>query len=439
MKCTDMEKSSFSPFTACGVGVLVAGFVSAGQAQEIVQTIERAPQSVFDTERDEALAKFLDLGPISVRPHLYIDAYYDDNVSLRRSHKQEDFVWHIAPGALFGAGEFRGDKGTYVSLDYTMRGSIYPKHDGYDSLDHDVIMSGGWKLSKLTLGLSQAYEIENGKQVEVGAFVEEEAYTTLLTSKYELSDKTFFELNGRQSLICSKVRILDAPDFKLNAINEWLAEAWGGYKATEKITAGVGGTIGWRDIRGFANGATSAEVTPNETFEQALVRASYRATEKLDLNGSAGLQFSQFQDGDDKGPSLVFTLGGSWQPLERTSVSLEGYRRDVPSFGLNGQNYTLTGTRASVRQLFLEKYTLSLSGGYENSHYTKNSSSVSGGSPTYDYFWIRPGLDYQFNERWVTGLFYQYRTKNSNLNSTSLDLNHDYSNNQVGIYSSYRF
>src|SRR5213592_465988 len=106
MKCTDMEKSSLSPFTACGVGVLVAGFVSAGQAQETVQTIERAPQSAFDTEREEALAKFLNLGPISVRPHLDLDAYFDDNVSLSHSHKRQDFVWRIAPGALFGAGEF---------------------------------------------------------------------------------------------------------------------------------------------------------------------------------------------------------------------------------------------------------------------------------------------------------------------------------------------
>src|SRR5207247_9178699 len=133
-----------------------------------------------------------------------------------------------------------------------------------------------------------------------------------------ISDKSCTEVNCGPSLICSKVPILDAPAWKSKAIKEWLAEAWCGYKATEKVTAGVGGTIGWRDIRGFANGATSAEATPNETFEQALVRASYRATEKLDLNGSAGLQFSQFQAGDDKGPSLVFTLGGSWQPLERT-------------------------------------------------------------------------------------------------------------------------
>jgi len=155
------------------------------------------------------------------------------------------------------------------------------------------------------------------------------------------------------------------------------------------------------------------------------------------VNGSVGLQFSQFQNGDDKGPIFIFNLGGSWQPLERTSVSLEAYRRDVPSFFEKGQNYTITGTRAIVRQLFLEKYTLSLSGGYENSHYTKNALS-SEETRTADYFWIRPGLDYQFNERWVTGLFYQYRTKDSRSNDPILrDL--DYSNNQVGIYSSYRF
>ena len=436
MKCFDMERSPFTTFTICGVSAVIAGLLPASYAQDNVQTIERAPQNVFDTEREDALAKFLNVGPISVRPHLYIDAYYDDNLTLARSRKQEDFVWRIAPGALFGAGEFRGDKGTYLSLDYTMRGSIYTKYDDYNALDHSVIMSGGWKLSKLTLGLSQSYEIEHGKQVEAGAFVGQESYITQLTSKYELSDKTFFELNGRQSLISTEEQIIDAPDIKLNTVNEWLVEGWGSYKATEKLTTGVGGTIGWRDIRGFA-----AEKTPNQTFEQGLVRASYRATEKLDVNGSAGIQFSQFEGGDDKGPTFIFSLGGSWLPLERTSVSLEAYRRDVPSYVYSGQNYTLTGTRATIRQLFLEKYSASLSAGFENSDYTKTSSGVTSFSTgrSDNYFWVRPTVDYQFNDRWTMGLFYQYRSKSSNQKDAFNHEIYDYSNNQVGAYSSYRF
>ena len=428
MKCTDMEKSYSTPFTLCCVSAVIAGLIPATSAQ--VSNIEEGPTNVFDTEREESLAKFLNIGPISVRPHFYGAAYYDDNVALSRSNKREDLVWKFAPGVLFGLGEFRGDKGTYLSLDYTGTGNVYTKYDDYDSLDHYVIMSGGWKLAKLTLGLSQSYEISNGKQVEANAFVEQESYITQITSKYELSEKTSFELNGRQSIISTENVVLDGPDQKFNSINEWMVEGWGNYKATEKLTAGVGATFGWRDIRGFTTAPT-----PNQTFQQALVRALYEVTEKIDAYGSLGIQFSQFQDGDDKGPSFIFDLGASWQPLERTSVALEAYRRDVPSYVLSARNYDLTGVRATVRQLFLEKYTASLAVGYEHSDYTETDS---GGSPatgdrTDNYFFIKPVLEYQFNERLNLGLFYLYRTKDSN------EPVRDYSNNQTGLYCNYRF
>ena len=428
MKCTDMEKSYSTPFTLCCVSAVIAGLIPAASAQ--VAEIEQGPSNVFDVERDEALAKFLNVGPFSVRPHFYGAAYYDDNITLDRSNKREDLAWKFAPGVLFGLGEFRGDKGTFLSLDYTATGNVYSKYDDFNSLDHYVIMSGAWKMSKLTLGLSQSYEIANGKQVEASGFVEQESYITQLTSKYELSEKTSFDLNGRQSIIHSETVILNGPDEKLNSINEWLVEGWGNYKATDKLTAGVGATVGWRDIRGY-----TAAPTPNQTFQQLLTRAHYEVTEKVDAFGSIGLQFSQFQDGDDKGPTFIFDLGGSWQPLERTSVALEAYRRDVPSYVLNARNYDLTGFRATVRQLFLEKYIASLVVGYEHSDYTETDSSGTGNGVDRvdDYFFVKPVLEYQFNERLNVGAFYLFRTKDSD------DDAYDYSNNQAGLYCNYRF
>lgn len=430
MKRFDMEKSSLTPFTFCCVTALVAALVPAGHAQDGVHNLESAPRSIFDDQREEAVGKFLSAGPISIRPHVYADVYYDDNLTLRRSRKLEDLVWRLEPGALLGLGEFRGEKGTYLSLDYTMRGSLYSKYDEFNSLDHHVIMSGGWKTPKLTLGLSQSYQIESGKQAEAGEFVEQESYVTLLTSKYELSDKTSFELNGRQSLVDTVDQVIKGPDVDLNTINEWVVEGWADYKATDKLKVGAGGTVGWRDIRGF-----TPAPTPNQVFEQGLVRAAYRATEKLEVQGSAGVQFSQFQDGEDKGPTFIFSLGGSWQATERTSVSLEAFRRDVPSYVQSGRNYTLTGLRGGVRQQFLEKFYLSLGAGFENSDYTKDSSLATGSDRSDNYFWVRPALDYQLSERWSTGAYYQYRTKSSNQPLGQ----YDYSNNQIGLYTSYRF
>lgn len=440
MKCTDMDRSFFTPLTICCVTAAIAALVPSSSAQ--VANIEQAPESTFDTERSDAMAKFMSLGPISVRPHLYMTAYYDDNLALQPRAEREDLVWRISPGVLFGAGEFRGDKGSYLSLDYTPTASIYTKYSEYNSLDHYVIFNAGWKLAKLTLGVSQSYQIENGKQVEAAAFVEQESYITLLTSKYELSEKTSFELNGRQSLIGTENQVTDGIDYDLTSVNEWLIEAWGDYKTSEKLALGAGVKVGWRDIVSHENPNIPGDEpidgvvdSPNQTFQQFLVRALYHATAKLDLRGSVGVQISQFQDGDDDGPNLVFNLGASWQALENTSVALDAYREDRPSYTYSGRNYTGTGFRASLRQLFLEKYVAMLAFGYEHTDYTFVAGSTGAPDRSDDYFWVRPTLDYHFDDHWVMGVFYQFRIKSSDQPADA----YDYSNNQVGIYSSYKF
>lgn len=440
MKRTDMDSSLRTAVNFITISAAIAALVPATSAQ--VANLDSAPQNVFENESEESLAKYLSLGPISVRPHMNISAYYDDNLTLKKEgsapapsrddNELEDFVWRISPGALFGAGEFR-DKGNYVTLDYTPTASFYTKYNEYSSLDHLVDFNVGWKTSKLTLGVGQAYEIANGKQIESSAFVEQETFTTKLSSMYEFSEKTSAELNGRQMLIDSTERVIKGSDNRLNSINQWEIEGWGNYRQSEKLTLGAGAIFGWRDIVGHTSPSVQDVVdTPNQTFQQVAVRSAYEVSEKLDVSGSVGLFFSQFQGGDDKGPTLVFNLAGSWQPLENTYVSAEAYRRDFPSYSSSGQTYTATGLRASVRQRLFDKYSASVATGYENSDYS-DTGDTNNPDRTDNYYWIRPSFDCEFSERCNAGVFYQFRTKNSD-GSTR-----DYSNNQLGVYTNYKF
>lgn len=429
MKRNDMDQSLRTAVNFCCVTAAIAALVPAASAQ--VANLESAPSNLFEDTHQESLAKYLGLGPISVRPHLYVSAYFDDNLALKDTAEKEDFVWRIAPGALFGVGEFR-DKGNYITLDYTPTVNLYTKYDDFNSLDHKLDFNAGWKLSKLTLGLGQSYENASGKQVEVAGFVQQKTYTTLLTSMYEFSDKTSAELNGRQMIMRSEEQFIESgiPDDELTSVNQWEIEAWGNYKQSEKLTLGVGATVGWRDISD--DGDLPDEIdTPNQTFQQISTRAAYEVSEKVDVSGSIGLFFSQFQGGDDESPSLVFNLEGSWQPLENTYVTGEAYRRDVPSLSQTAQNYTATGFRASVRQIFAEKYTAALAGGFENTDYS--SAGEGAVDRNDDYIWVRPSLAFQFNERIDAGVFYFYRTKNSNTDGA------DFSNKQIGVFSNYRF
>ena len=170
----------------------------------------------------------------------------------------------------------------------------------------------------------------------------------------------------------------------------------------------------------------------NQTFQQVAVRSTYAVSEKVDVNGSVGLLFSQFQDSGSEGSTFVFNLGGSWHPLQNTYVSLDTYRRDYPSYAQSGQNYIVTGFRTEVRQVLFDKYSAAIATGYENSDYSDPADSATT-DRTDHYFWVRPTVNFEINERCEAGVFYQFRTKNSNQNTR------DYSNNQLGFYTNYSF
>ena len=429
-----MEKSFALPITLSCATLVMAGLVPSGLAQgyQPVAQLEEGPRSFFDAEAEDSLAKFLNWGALNARPHAELKAYYDSNLSLRDTREEEDFVWRISPGVLFGVGEFRGEKANFVTLDYTMTGSIYTKYSDYNALDHDVVLGAGWKTAKFTANLLQSYTTSNGKQVEAGAFVDQEIFLTGIALKYDISDKTFVELNGRQALVSSDAIVRNGPDDELTTVNEWAVEAWFNYRLSEKVIIGAGPTFGWRDIHDHTDPLAISPDSPNQTFQQGLVKATYLLSEKLAFNGAAGLQFSQFQGGDDEGPNFVVEAGGTWKALENTQLSFSGYRRDQVSISTVSENYFVTGFRLALQHQFREKYFFTLQGGYENYDYYGTTNG--GESDRNDnYFWLSPVVAFQADDHTTVGAFYQFRDRNSDVNGL------DFVNHQIGLFAKYAF
>ena len=430
-----MEKSFSLPITLSCATLVMAGLVPSGLAQgyQPVAQLEEGPRSFFDAEAEDSLAKFLNWGALNARPHAELKAYYDSNLTLADQREEEDFIWRISPGIEFGVGEFRGEKGNYVTLDYTMTGSIYTKYSDYNALDHDVAMRSGWRTAKFTANLLQSYTTSNGKQVESGSFVDQEVYLTGLALKYDVSDKTFAELNGRQSLVNSDSIIRDGADVQLTSVNEWAVEGWFNYKFSEKVSIGAGPTVGWRDLHDHAEPDTVAGIdSPNQTFEQLLVKGSYLLSDKLAFVGASGLMFSQFQGDEDEGPNLVLELGGTWKAQQNTQVSLDVYRRDQVSYSIVSENYFATGFRATLQHQFREKYFFTLQGGYENLDFYGTADAVESNRND-DYFWLSPVVSFQADDHTTVGVFYQFRDRNSD------ELGFDFVNHQAGLFAKYVF
>jgi hypothetical protein len=276
-------------------------------------------------------------------------------------------------------------------------------------------LAGQYTFTKLSLGLAHSYNASSGGLVEVGDRVDRRIHNTILTSRYQFSTKTSFEVNFRQT-------IAEYNGLSVEGYNEWMNQDWVNYELTEKVTVGLGATVGLRDVKG----------SPNETFEQGLVRAGYHITEKVDATASMGAEFAQFEGGRSRGPSFVFSVGALYRPRSKTEVSLEAFRQDQSSVVARSQNYTTTGLRASVRQRIRTKWSVALNGGYQHSDFHSTEEGASANRDD-DYWYVGPEVNYTLTDRWNVGVFYQHRE------NTSSDTAFEFVNNQVGLRSSFRF
>jgi len=103
-------------------------------------------------------------------------------------------------------------------------------------------------------------------------------------------------------------------------------------------------------------------------------------------------------------------------------------RRTLSSATLASQDFHSTSMILSVRQRFLQRFYLGLTGGYENSSYFSTSGVSSNRED--DYYFLQASLDLNLTSSWTAGIFYLYRESDSSLESFS------FYDNQFGFQTS---
>ena len=389
---------------ACFFTAVLNSVFAPGYAQE-------AP-SVYQPPVDLA-ERALQWGPFDIRPSLRGAVVYDDNIFIQPDDKESDLIWSLSPGVLVGAGDYLGREANQHTLQYAPTFILFTENSDENAVDHDARLRAEFHENRWVLGVEQTFQYLSGAVIDVGDRIDRRLYNTFANFAYEISPKTSFDLQARQSI----------NDYEqVNDFNEWSFGGGVDYAVTPKVKVGVGTVFGWVDVRNSAN----------QSYQQGLLRGSYTLTEKLEARGSIGGEYRQFEGDQSSRGNLVFSAGGIYRPLVNTSVNFDIYRRNQNSVTLTDHNYTTTGFAVGVRQLFREKYTAHASGGYENADYEETGSGVNADRND-NYFLFRAGVDWNVVEKFVLGVFYQYRD-----NSSSTD-NFDFQNHQVGVPGAYQF
>ena len=323
-----------------------------------------------DAAEHMSLEAAVDKHPWKFVLHGTATATYDDNIFISHTDEQEDFIFTIAPGVAVGRGDFKNELASlgsyesrfnpdrsemvaatnYIFAHYVPSVTLFANHGSENSFDHDVTLDGQYEWKRLTIGLKARYQTLNLPDVDLGERVERQLFTGALTSKYDYSAKTSFELNFFNYVRDYAADHVDTVEYRM--------QGWFNYQLRPKITLGVGFTYGYVDL---SRGA-------NQSYEQVLARLRYRATEKIRFDLTAGGEIRNIY-GLANRTNGIFSLGVSYAPRDGTTVYVQGYRRTVTSANSPPANYSVTGVEAQFRQRFARRFYFVLAAGYQHVDY----------------------------------------------------------------------
>ena len=369
-----------------------------------------------DAAENMSLEALVDKHPWKCVLHGSATATYDSNIFISHDDAQEDFIFTIAPGVAVGRGDFKNelanlgsyedrfnpdrsqmvDATTYIFLHYVPSVTLFADHGSENSFDHDVTLDGQYEWKRLTIGLKARFQTMNLPDVDLGERVERHLFTGALTSKYDYSAKTSFELN-----FFNYVR-----DYAADRIDtvEYRWQGWVNYQVRPKITLGVGLTYGRVDLsRG-----------PDQSYEQVLARLRYRATEKIRFDLTAGGELRDIH-GLTNRTNGIFSLGVSYAPFDGTTVFLQGYRRTVTSASSLPANYNVTGIEAQLRQRFLRRFYFVIAAGFQNVEYEYFASPAQRRD---EIFYVHPSLGIDVTSWLTCEIGAEYRQNHSSQEGT---------------------
>jgi len=153
-------------------------------------------------------------------------ATYDDNITLSPDNRRQDFYGTIAPEIILGFGDVTDRGENYVLLNYSPSAYFFADNTEFNTIDHIARLEGQWRLSRMTLSLSQDVRSVQSANLDVASitagFVNQinldvggrqrlNTYSTHFGAAYELTGKTSlragidYSLGDYQDLIGSEI------------------------------------------------------------------------------------------------------------------------------------------------------------------------------------------------------------------------------------------
>lgn len=347
-----------------------------------------------DAAEAMSLEPEIDKHPWKFVLHGTATAAYNSNIFISNDNEEADFIFTVATGVAIGRGEFRDELASlgsyetrfnpersdvtagenYIFVHYVPSVTIFAENTGENTFNNDLTLAGEYEWKRLTIGVKARFQTVNLPDVDLGTRTKRNLFTGALTSQYDYSPKTSFELNF-YNYVRDYVR--DDAGGPVDSV-EYRGQTWVNYQVLPKMTLGVG----------FAYGYVELSRGPIQSYEQVSTRLRYRATEKIRFDISAGVEFRDIR-GLANQTNPLFSVGVTYAPFDGTSVFMQAFTRTVTSAAVEAANFQVTGIEAQIRQRFARRFYVVLAGGYQHVEYNFFSSPTQRAD---DIFYIHPSL-----------------------------------------------
>ncbi len=391
--------------------ILLAGSVYAAPAESVPSAQPAATPVVSgEATTDKTLDwKFETL--------LASSATYDDNILIQPTNKKEDLYFNVDPTIAVGVGNFRDALVSFAAIphflvrtgeedipwknfayvSYSPNFIIFSKYHKEDDLNHDARLVAQEERELWTVKGDLHFQTESQPNIDVGRRIYEADYTGDLNAAYALTGKTTVgsELQAEHSNYSGG----------LSSTDGW-ASGYLNYQIAPKTMVGVTAGGGYLAV---AQGA-------NQPYEQALLQTVYLPTGKLSFNGQAGYEYRQFLSRVPNRSQLVFKARGSYDPTDSTELTLGTNRDTLASAEYADEDMIETVYQAGVRQRLLQRFYLSVDGGYAHDNYEGNEPKISIARHD-DYYYYQPSFSSDVTKYGTIQLSYEHRENKSSFNA----------------------
>jgi hypothetical protein len=375
------------------------------------------------------------IGPFDLKTALTLDVISDDNLRTGQEGQGKigDTSYGVTPAILLQYGTHEGEKG-YASLVYAPTLIRFFHHSDQNSDDQNVALNAQYPFQRLTLDLEESYTQTTGVNQDSNTRTTQTSSATSVGGSYEVDDKisvashfnedvTTFGGVGSQNSDAAGGGAAGQGD-TTSSINNSLS-----YRLSEKISLGPSVNVG----------VDKPQDEAQQTFEQALVGATYVPTEKISFFAQGGAEFRQYDHGGGDKTNPIFSLGVGYTPFDSTSLSLsasQSVHSDTADQNQSGPEDTVvdTGVQVSATQRIAQRFFVNFAFSYDHNETQFGSTGATGPttaadtlSSSEDTLTYRPSVSFAPSLWTTVSVYYQYLSNQSNLSADS------YNDNQVGL------